>query len=92
MTESEGSRIACIGWGSLISGPGTLQYRGEWQPDGPEMPVEFARESEGGKINLVICPDVARVRVYWVLMETSDLQDAKADLGIREYRSRAGEC
>ena len=34
--------IAVVGWGSLIWDPRQLPVRSSWQPDGPELPVEFA--------------------------------------------------
>lgn len=85
MTQKKETEIACIGWGSLIWDPRTLDYRGDWKLDGPLLPVEFARESEGRKITLVICPDVARVKTRWVLMNAPGIEEAKQNLGLREY-------
>jgi hypothetical protein len=47
-------KIACIGWGSLIWDNGNLDSKGDWQNDGPMIPVEFARQSKNGRITLVI--------------------------------------
>lgn len=54
-------RIVIPGWGSLIWNPGNLAMTGEWQPDGPMLPVEFARVSTDGRLTLVIAPDVPAV-------------------------------
>ena len=35
--------IAIIGWGYLIWDPRGLDIELPWQPDGPLLPVEFAR-------------------------------------------------
>lgn len=78
-------RIACIGWGSLIYRPGRLATRGQWLNDGPQLPVEFARESSNGHITLVICPAVARVPTRWVLLDLPTVELARIDLGHREY-------
>jgi hypothetical protein len=85
MTETKKRRIACIGWGSLIWDPRTLAYQGDWNLDGPMLPVEFARESDGQKITLVICPDAARMKTRWVVMRAIAIDAAKQNLGLREY-------
>ena len=47
-------RIAVLGWGSLIWNPGNLGIDGEWQLDGPTLPIEFSRKSANGRLTLVI--------------------------------------
>ena len=49
------------------------------------MPVEFARESNDGRLTLVICPAVARVPTRWILLNQPDVQAAAENLGYREY-------
>jgi hypothetical protein len=49
------------------------------------LPVEFARESAGGKITLVICKDVPLVQTLWTLLDAQDIVTARHQLGIREY-------
>lgn len=87
-TQRRGTRltIACLGWGSLIWKPGALPIRLPWSPDGPEAPIEFTRESAGERITLVIDghPDVARLRVLWVEMTSTDLGEARNQLHSRE--------
>jgi hypothetical protein len=76
MTQRTKSRIACIGWGSLIWNPGDLPLYGNWENDGPDLPVEFGRESSGRRITLVVCDDVKRVRTFWVLLNSTNVRDA----------------
>lgn len=77
--------FACIGWGSLVTDWGELPCDGVWREDGPGLPVEFARESLGGRITLVICPDVARIGTYWTELKVTELSAARTALGRREY-------
>ena len=76
--------IACLGWGSLVWDPRTIPIRGKWFDDGPILPIEFARESSNGRITLVIADVDFRVRSLWALMSVTNLDDAKAELAVRE--------
>jgi len=76
--------IACLGWGSLIWRPGNLLIRRKWFEDGPLLPVEFSRQSQDGRLTLVLTPDVRPVRALWALMARKNIQNAKASLRIRE--------
>lgn len=48
--------IIVLGWGSLVWDPNGLPIEhtnpveGAWSPDGPHLPVEFARHSSGSRI------------------------------------------
>ena len=77
-------RIACLGWGSLIWNPGTLLIRSEWFEDGPILPVEFLRQSNNGRLTLVISANAKPIRTLWAMMATEDLTVAKMSLAIRE--------
>lgn len=79
------SRIACIGWGSLVWKPQLLPISGGWKYDGPSLPVEFARHSADGRITLAICPAVARVATCWTYLDVSSIDEAAEKLGLREY-------
>ena len=48
--------IVCLGWGFLIWRPGDLPV-GDWRDDGPELKVEFVRESTDHRLTLVLDPD-----------------------------------
>lgn len=77
-------RIACIGWGSLIWNPGNLLIQREWFKDGPFLPVEYVRQSDNGRLTLVISEKSKPVRTLWALMATNDIEVAKESLAIRE--------
>ena len=55
--------IAVLGWGSLIWCPRELILAGEWKPDGPFLPVEFARVSQDKRLTLVLYPGTEPVQV-----------------------------
>jgi hypothetical protein len=85
--------IACIGWGSLIWDKRDLDVDGEWRTDGPLLPVEFARQSNDGRITLVVVQGVQPVPTLWSAFNTRDLAKARESLRQRERipRSRAGD-
>ena len=81
-------KIACIGWGSLVWRPDTLLIQREWFLDGPFLPIEYVRQSNDGRLTLVIDNTAKPVRTLWALMATNDLIKAKKSLQIRERTSK----
>lgn len=77
-------RIACIGWGSLIPEPGDLPCATSWEADGPELPVEFARESEDGRLTLVLVQGARPSTTLWCQLATETMGDAVRALQQRE--------
>lgn len=76
--------IACLGWGSLIWNSDGLPIEGEWQNDGPQLPVEFTRVSGQGRLSLVVTEGAQRVPVLWCLLSVASLDEAVQALAKRE--------
>ncbi len=76
--------IACLGWGSLIWDPRELPVLRTWFEDGPLLPIEFARESDDGRITLVLAEDQPLVRSRWALMNVADRAAAREAVRRRE--------
>jgi hypothetical protein len=77
-------KIACLGWGSLVWNAGSLPLLTAWHEDGPLLPIEFARESGGRRVTLVITPGAPKVRVLWALVDAGSSAAARELLRIRE--------
>lgn len=78
-------KIACIGWGSLIWDTSReFIIDGDWQTNGPILPIEFARQSNSGNITLVIEEKAKLVQTLWAKMTDDNIPSAMARLRIRE--------
>jgi hypothetical protein len=77
--------IACLGWGSLVWDPRELPVQGKWFEDGPLLPIEFARQSEDGRLTLVLVPEYeSRVRSLWALFSVGTVAEEQEALRQRE--------
>lgn len=76
--------IAFIGWGSLIWDPRELPIAAHWNTDGPEIRVEYQRQSRDGRLTLVLSPEAQLVRSLWAQYDGTDLHSAQASLAGRE--------
>lgn len=85
-------RIAVIGWGSLIWNAGIgntklklREYDRAWRDDGPLLPIEYARQSGGDRLTLVIVSGQSLQRTYWAEhQEIADVGKARLNLAARE--------
>jgi hypothetical protein len=84
LTFDQGMVVACLGWGSLVWNPGGLNISSAWRTDGPTIPVEFARQSDNGRITLVVTGGAPEVPVLWATLAVDNIEKAKAELALRE--------
>jgi hypothetical protein len=77
-------KIACLGWGSLVWSPAVLHCVGGWRPDGPELPLEFARTSQDGRLTLVLTAGTKPLPCLWTEVEYTAPHHAQEALAGRE--------
>lgn len=81
-------KIAVLGWGSLIWDQRELSVvQNKWHTNGPQLPVEFARVSNGGRLTLVIKPNWTEVQTLYATSAFEDLEKARENLQTREETS-----
>jgi hypothetical protein len=52
--------------------------------DGPILPIDYHRQSNDGRLTLVISTEATPTRALWTLITTKDVQAAKISLLLRE--------
>ncbi len=92
MARTNHKGFAVIAWGSVIWDKNRkLPLSSKWQPNGPELPVEFARitsESRKNKarVTLVLLSGATLVQTYWAKIRVSSIEEA------REYLADVERC
>lgn len=76
--------IACLAWGSLVTDPRELPCASEWRSDGPDLPIEFARQSQDGRLTLVVAEGARMCTTLWCELAVTDLKEAIQVLQHRE--------
>ncbi len=71
-----------LGIADLEAAP--LEPTAPWAPDGPLLPIEFAREADGGELATALAPGVADVQVFSAPLATTRLDEAREQLRQRE--------
>lgn len=62
-----------------------LPVQGKWFNDGPLLPVEFVRQSNDGRLTLVLVPSYStKIRSLWALFSVNTLEEAREALRTRE--------
>lgn len=77
-------KFVCLGWGSLVWSPGVLRTVGDWHADGPELPLEFARTSQDGRLTLVLVAGAPLVPCLWSELDYTAPHHAQEALAGRE--------
>lgn len=79
--------IAILAWGSLVYDQRNLCTEGEWQTDGPNLSIEYARISGAQgeqKLTLVIKPGFLLVPVLYIKSCYESLLESRENLRLRE--------
>lgn len=82
-------KIACLAFGSLLWKPGTLRLASVWMPDGPKLPLEFARVGDHGELAVVLLDGARTCPTWWALLDSRDADEAREALRVREEISPA---
>lgn len=76
--------IVYLAWGSLVWEPGDLPLMHDWRSDGPEVRVEFVRQSSNGRLTLVLTPGADPLPSLWASFNGEDVAVAREHLRLRE--------
>jgi len=85
------TKIAVLGWGSLVWDPRDLQAAAKFAPNGPLLPIEFCRISGDGRLTLVIDETFGAVCTTCSARSAiEDLDAAIENLRVREGMQKGG--
>lgn len=83
-------RIGVLAWGSLVWNPGELLLTDDFQPNGPQLAIEFCRVSSDRRLTLVIDETVGTpCSTYSGVSSFEDLDKAIENLWVRESKAGA---
>lgn len=77
-----------LGWGSLVWDSRELPLASDWIHDGPSVPVEFARQSQDGRITLVVSRNTKPIPVFSAKLRADSIEGARQLLAAREGVSK----
>lgn len=80
-------KIGCLAWGSLVWDPRNLIVDLPWKDDGPTLPVEYVRQSNGNNLTLVMIDTGALVTTLWTTMGVANLSEAVESIRFREGKN-----
>jgi len=79
-----------LAWGSLVWNPDGLLLAGDFQPNGPQLAIEFCRVSSDGRLTLVIDETFGTpCATYSAMSSFEDLDKAIENLWVRESKAGA---
>jgi len=76
--------IVCVAWGSLLWNLKGFPIDGEWREGGPQIPLEFARHSDGEIVSLVVLESGPLQPTFWARVALDSLDAAREALRARE--------
>lgn len=77
-------KVAVLGWGYLVWDPRSLDIDTPWQPDGPSLPIEFARFADPPRLLPVLLEGTPLQPTLWSLSRKQSVLAVAADLAVRE--------
>jgi hypothetical protein len=77
-------KIVCVSWGSLLWNLKGFPVAGDWHYDGPELPLEYARHSDGEIASLVLMEGGPAVPTFWAPVVPTTVDEAREALRQRE--------
>jgi hypothetical protein len=86
------SKIAILAYGSLIWSPRNLKLKGDWQYGGPELPVEFCRITQDGRLVLTVTEEAEPQPTFFAQSAYTDMDKAIANVAQREGCHIHGVC
>lgn len=78
-----GLKIAIIGWGYLVWDPRGLDIELPWHPDGPRLPIEFARFTNSPRLVPVLVEGAPLQPALWAMSRKQSVPAVVGDFAFR---------